>query len=252
MVDVELFGKPPTLQDAIAAPQVPAFPFFAIKFKKSKVVKKTTLELEVDSTLYDWLVSYVGGRDQVEFYISLGGEPIKPWSPDMGHAFDIMTELEIMSKYEIWARVARENISGVIRKKLNFKPRKDQNALKKCEEVLKSCKLFDSPDRYDKFMPIVKDAINSKTREPDTLIYRLAMLVFHYAFINPPVITGVEDWESAYLNFIQDEGIQKKYPIIKKRLDQENGRNKQTVFKTMLSFFIGAYLYYRGVNEVGK
>lgn len=252
MVDIELLGKVPTLQDAITSPQIPAFPFFAVKLKKSKAVKKATLELEIDPTLYDWLINYNGGRDQIEFYISLAGEPVKPWSPDMGHAFDIMSELKIMSKYEIWSRIARESISGVIRKNANMKSKKDSNALAICEEILKSCQLLESPERYNKLMIIVKDAINSKTRDADTLIYRFAMLVFHYAMNNPPIISGVENWEEAYLNFIQDEVIQKKYQIIKNKLDKENVQNKLSVFKTVLSFIIGAYLYYRGVNEIGK
>ena len=251
MIESDIIIGPPTLQEAIKSTQSPSWPFLNIKLKKTQVVKKTTVEVEVSPSIYNWFVKNFGG-DDIPCYFIFSPDPIKSWTPDMRMALEIMAEFDFMNKFEIWARVARESISDYMRKKMNFKPRRKDNAIPICEELLQACKLLEPESRYDVLLPIARDAILSKTRDPDTLIYRLAMLVFHYAFIQSPPVKGLEDWESAYLHFTQDKEINKKYPIIQNKLEAITQKNWQVAFKTILSFIIGSYLYYKGVSELAK
>lgn len=247
--NIDFITGPPTLQDAIDSTQNPAFPFINLVLKKTNTVKKTSVEIEVNPSIYDWLVKHLGS-DNIPLYFIPKANPVDSWTPDMRISFEIMEELGFISKYDVWCRAARETISDLLRGKMNFKPRKNNSLIPICEELLQSCNLLEPQTRFNELLAISKNAIGSKTRDPDTLIYRLAMLVFHYAFNNPPTIKGIENWEISYLTFTQDKNIHKKYPIIKKKLDTLSQTNQQQTFKTILSFIIGSYLYYKGVNEI--
>lgn len=250
MSDIEFITGPPTIQEAIDSTQNQAFPFINLVLKKTNVVKKTSVEIEVNPSIYDWLVKFLGS-DNIPLYFIPKASPLNSWTPDMRMAFEVMAELGFTSKFDVWCRIARETISDSLRGKMNFKSRKNDSYIPVCEELLQSCNLLEPQTRFNELLAISKNAIESKTRDPDTLIYRLAMLVFHYALNKPPTIKGIENWEISYLTFTQDKNIHKKYPMIKKKLDAISQKNRQQTFKTILSFIIGAYLYYKGVNEIG-
>jgi len=247
--NIDFIVGPPTMQAAIDSTQNPAFPFINLVLKKTNTVKKTSVEIEVNPSIYDWIVKNMGS-DNIPLYFIPQPNPLNSWTPDMRISFEIMAEFGFINKYDVWCRTARETLSDFLRGKMNFKPRKNDSFTSICEELLQSCNMLEPQTRFTELLAISKNAIESKTRDPDTMIYRLAMLVFHYAFNKPPTITGIENWELAYLAFTQDKNINKKYPIIKKKLDTLSQTNQQHSFKTILSFIIGTYLYYKGVGEI--
>ena len=238
----------PSLQDAINSLQNPAWPFMTLKFKKVNGVKKTNYTIDVDPTIYEWITQNLG-RDEIQLFFTTSRDPIRSWTPDMGIAMEIMSELGAMSKISTWERISREGITNHIKRIDNFDYRIGDKFISLFEEILTACKFFEPESKYDKVISIAKEAITNKTRDPDTLIYRLAMLIYHYAF-NSRALDEFKDWEIAYLNFSQNKDINKKYPMFKQKLSSVVSENKQLTFKTILSFIIGAYVYYKGVKEI--
>jgi len=247
--NIEIVAGSP-LQQAIDSIQNPAVPFVDVVFKKTKTIKKTSMEIEVHESTYDWIVKNLGS-DHVPLFLTPNANPISSWSPDMRVSFEIMEGLGLMSGYDSWCRIARGTLDDLLRNKTDFKQRRKDSLINVCEELLLACGIGDPEARCSKLMPIAKNAIDSKARDPDTTVYRLAMLVFHYALNVPATVKGIENWETAYLEFAQNKEIPEKYALINDKLKKIHPSSRQLSFKTIFSFIVGAYLYYKGVKELG-
>jgi len=250
MVDIK-FG-PPTKEEFINSTQNLAWPFLTFKLKRTtKPITNPIINIDIGPTLYNLLMKRYG-TDEVQIYFVPSDSPFCAWSPDMSIAFEIMVELNFMGNIDKWIRVARDNITDVLNNKpTSIPPRTNNNAIAVCEELLKACKLFKKVSASELLLGLAKDSINKKNRDPDTVIYRLAMAVYHYVFLDEPVVSGLEDWASAYLYLPQDTEVNKKYPFIMKKISRVPPNMLQLTFKTTLAFIIASYLYYRGVKEIG-
>lgn len=250
MADIELISGKPTLEQAIKSTQNPSFPLITLKLKKKSGIKNTTYDIEVTPTFYQWVKEFLGG-DEIHLFFVPGGDPIRSWTPDMGIAFEVMAELKIMNPINIWERIARETIDDFLKDKSNAKLKRNDSVIPICEEILDAYGLLEPKSKFDSLKAIAKDAILNKNRDNDTVIYKMAMVVYHYSF-NSNTIEGLEDWEKSYLAFRQNESIHKKFPSIKQKINSVRTENLQKTFKTFLAFLIGAYVYYMGVKEIVK
>lgn len=79
----------------------------------------------------------------------------------------------------------------------------------------------------------------------DTIIYRLAMMVYHSApLAGSPVIESVEDPGYVYLNLMEDTEIAS---LFEDKFEKSKFMATEAFTKTFICFAIASYVYYKAI-----
>ena len=119
--------------------------------------------------------------------------------------------------------------------------------LSQSEEILKSAGIFDEiKGKESVLIPITKAVINSKTMDRNTIIYRLAMMIYHSkTTAGAEIIESIGDPGFIYLNLMQDREME---ALFHKLLKKRPLLPTVEFAKTFICFVIGAYLFYRATS----
>lgn len=92
---------------------------------------------------------------------------------------------------------------------------------------------------------IAKNVIRDKSMDRNTIIYRLAMMIYHAASLaGAPVIETVEDPGHIYLTLMEDKTIA---GLFEEKLKKSKLADTPTFTKTFICFAIAGYIYYKAV-----
>lgn len=241
-------GKQPVTDAVMHNAHGATFPLMRMKFEKSTKGDDYELTVKVGSKLYDFLTE-VYGQDSAIGYFSIDGGQIGVWTIDMNISIDILQKLKIIDETSSWLIHAREAIAAELSGSQIESIRKRPDALKTTKEILKSAGFLEEVDANKYLFGIAKDVVSEKRKDPDTIIYRLAMALFHSeANAGKPAVQGIEEPSKAYLNFIADESFISKYKELLDRFVKFDSDIRIIVLKTFLCFLVGAYLYYSVTN----
>jgi len=79
----------------------------------------------------------------------------------------------------------------------------------------------------------------------DTVIYRLAMMIYHSApLAGGPLIESVEDPGYIYLNLMEDEEIGS---LLQEKFEKSKFIAPDSFTKTFICFAIACYIYYKTI-----
>jgi hypothetical protein len=120
--------------------------------------------------------------------------------------------------------------------------------IKKAEEILRSARILDEVKIKESLLiAIARGVIKTGTMDPDTIIYRLAMMIYHSKpLAGAPVIDAVEDPGYIYLNLMEDTEIA---TLFEKKFEKARFVTPGDFTKTFISFVIAAYIYYKAIEE---
>lgn len=92
---------------------------------------------------------------------------------------------------------------------------------------------------------IAKKVIRDKSMDRNTVIYRLAMMLYHAApLAGAPLIEMVEDPGYIYLKLMEDKTIA---GLFEEKLKKSKFVDTASFTKTFICFAIAAYIYYKAV-----
>ncbi|MEM3383669.1 MAG: hypothetical protein QXD42_03980 [Nitrososphaerales archaeon] len=238
--------RPKPSQTLLETAHGPAYPFCLIQLKQTTKLKPPILTLEVGSKLYESLVDQFG-EDRIALYYDLASGIVGAWTKDMMITFRILSELKLMSPLESWFSRSREYMMNFLAKQKSPIPQashENEEALTIAEEILRASGVLEEIKSKPHLFAVAKDVIMSGTKDPDTIIYRLAMAVYHSKRIaGEPAIPKLEDPASIYLSLTEDESFLKKYPSVLKALTEVPAINRSETVRTFISFVIGTFLY---------
>lgn len=119
--------------------------------------------------------------------------------------------------------------------------------LSKAKEILEVAGILDEVERKETILiPITKVLVNSKTFDNNTIIYRLAMMIYHAKRnAGAQIIESIEDPGFIYLKLMQDQKIKK---LFEELLIERPFLSAIDLTKTLICFIIGAYLFYKAVS----
>jgi len=120
--------------------------------------------------------------------------------------------------------------------------------IRRAEEILRSAKIIDSVKEKESILiSITRSVIKDESMDRDTIIYRLAMMLYHSApLAGGSIIETLEDPGYIYLNLMEDQEIAN---LIKKKSEKTKFFVTEEFVKTFICFVISSYIYYRATAQ---
>jgi len=120
--------------------------------------------------------------------------------------------------------------------------------IEKSEEILKSAGIINEvKEKENVLIPIAKYVIKSKTMDKNTIIYRLAMMIYHSRTnAGADIIEAIGDPGSIYLRLMENSKIE---ALFNKLLSESPFLPAIELTKTFICFVIGAYLYSKASSQ---
>lgn len=226
----------------------PTYPFQILQLKEADDGQTTSLTLELSHEIYEYLkVRY--GTDELIVYFDLVTSNIQSWTLDMLFSMNILRELGLMSPTNEWISNSREYMGKLLGGKREITSPEITNkkkALEKAREILSFVGILEEVEKEKALFSIAKDVIKSNSKDPDSIIYRLAMTIFHSARLTEkPAIPSIEEPGDLYLALTQSEKLVEKYPLILENLEKLPIPARAPNMKTLMSFLIASYIYFK-------
>ena len=244
MSGVSIVRPPPPTDILLIHAHGQSFPFLGLKLEKSSKIEDYEITLKVGPKLYEYLQKAYG-QSEILAYLTLDIPALGTWTQDMNIAIEIMQQLKIMDETHAWLTRARAAISAQLSGSVVENKRQNESALQITTEFLRAGNILNEVEENKYLFAVAKDVIEAGKKDPDTIIYRLAMAIYHsQAASGKAAIPGIEDSSKAFLNLMVDEVIKSKYNGILTKFSKFDMESRAALVKTFLSFVAGAYLYY--------
>ena len=227
------------------------FPFMMCKLKPDENQEDGVFEVRVNPKLYDFLKASLVS-DELAIFAPLNGL-WGVWTFDMIISIDALSSLGVLSGFKDWIAASRNSMKNLISNEKSQSIRKDPKAFKITEEILTSLNILNDVSSSSLLFATVKDVIDSGEMDPDTVIYRLAMSIYHTKF---NIATGgvasiipiLDEPSELYLRLSQGE-LTKKYKEAFTPLMSLQPDGRVRTMKTFITFIVSAYAYYKTVGE---
>lgn len=246
--------KPKLAETLIDVAHRPTFPFLVIQIERTTKPQTLVSKVKVGPTLYEHLIKRYG-TNKLVIYCDIPVGRIEAWTRDMLMSFRILNRLGIMSEPETWVAKSKEYIANLLTGKkppYSAPPSADEKALTTAKEILSAADLLNEVNKKIDLIGVARDVAVSGTKDSDSIIYRLAMAVYHSKRLSDePAVAKLEDPGKAYLALTQNSEFCKKYRFIIEELEEIPPPVRPEAVKTLMSFIIGAYVYNKALTTLG-
>jgi hypothetical protein len=220
----------------------PIFPFVTLKFKPDMQKQDSVIEVKLPQKYYD-LIRPGLGTDELALFIPTQGT-IGIWSFDLMITIELMNSFGLLKSFEEWTPVGRDVLLKLAEGKTTNSLRVDEKALKVSEKIVSDLKLLDEVKSASYLPLIIRDIISQNQMDPDTLIYRTAMALFHAKSLSgQAAIMGLEDGAILYLNLIQSDTYKDNKEKFSGIMSQPSD-GRATVARVFANFAVASYVYY--------
>jgi len=120
---------------------------------------------------------------------------------------------------------------------------------KKTEALLSSLGILDEVKENKTLNFIAKELVTSGTKDKESIIYRLAMSIFHSERSGPFCVEALENPFNTYISISEDESFRKNYPEFFTKLSGKSTAAIEATVKTFMCFASAAYLYFKVTGE---
>lgn len=226
----------------------PVFPFLHIKIVSDEERNDSHVEIKVTPEIYD-LFKASNRTDSLFFYFQ-GNAPLGQWAFDMIVAINTLGKIGIINDEETWVLKSRESMTKLIKNEKVTLAGKDKEVLEKTEEFLKAFEILDKVNKTDILFASAKEAVSQKEMNSDTIIYRLAMAMYHSnRDTEQSIIADLDDPSSLYLRLTKSQTY-KKYESQLTQIMEFPIESRLGIIKVFTTFIIGAYAYHKIMGEV--
>ena len=222
----------------------PTFPFLHVKLIPDDDSQNGVVEVKVSKQIYDFL-KVTSQTDDVLFYLSNTTGQLIPWAYDLVTSMKILFKLEIFENIDTWINNARSSLNHLMKNEKIEPSFESKNALQNSKELLQSLEIFDQVEKTDLIFSAVNEALKEKTMDADTLIYRLAMAIFHSnRGTDRSIISAIDDPSSIYLKLIKSTSYNKWQSEFSDMINLPL-ESRIKVMKVLTVFTISSYAYYK-------
>ena len=250
---IEILTGPVSPRDTmIRIAHDPTFPFFQIRLVRGESKEITELVFPVSPEIYDRLTEQYGS-DELTFYYNLETAKSEAFSRSMIFTFNMLQKLDVMSSIQSWINTSHKFMINYLKGKKEELKISDEMAdirLNITRDILNYAGLLKRIDDQKDLFSIARDVNKALMKDPESIIYRLAMVVFHAARLTGrPVVPEIEDPGFITLSLMDNQEFAKKYPEVYKAIDEIPSTERTIYIRTFVSFVVGAYVYYSAVYE---
>ena len=123
---------------------------------------------------------------------------------------------------------------------------KSDQAKEKSEELLKSVNLLDEVNKKEIIFSAAKEAYREKSMDSPTLVYRLAMAVYHSGRgADSSIVSAIDNPSDVYLVFLKSSLYQEHKEDFTEMMESPLDL-RINVMKVLIAFAISTYVYNKG------
>lgn len=119
------------------------------------------------------------------------------------------------------------------------------NELDISKEFLSSLGILEKVDKDQVLDFVARESIVSELMDKDTVIYRLAMSIYHSERSGPFLFEELEKPMNLYIKLNRDSSFRNKYPVFFEKMKGKPAIGVEAFTKTFICFAIATYLYFK-------
>jgi hypothetical protein len=233
----------PSLQTGfLAFAHALTYPVFSLKFKVTSGRPNGVVEIKLPQQVYD-TIKQIHLTDEIPVVLP-GGGPLAMWTYDMVIAVHMLSELGIINDLGRWILTAQQSMVRVVTNQKVMSKGKNKRGFNRAKEILVALDLIQVVDQTKLLFVTISDVIREQQMDPDTIIYKTALAVYHSkAMSGTALIPQLEDEGQLYVNMIGSE-VYKKYQDKFTSMMDLPVEARQKTLRIFLAFVISAYAYY--------
>lgn len=179
-------------------------------------------------------------------YLDMDNGSIGCWDYDMTVTFQIMEKLGMFPSIEDWIAESRQSMSKLIADSAIEHVAQDR-ALEQSAAILGALGILEEVRRTEIFHLTANEVLDGKTSNVGTMIYRMAMAIYHAGAADNPVLDVVNDPGSAYLRPVNSSA----YESMRSEFSPMMGlplESRMQVTKVLTAFVIASYVYHKAIE----
>ncbi len=223
----------------------PTFPIMELKFLPAVDKTDSVIEVRLPKEIVD-LIKSTQMADEFPLVLPASGQ-IALWSFDITLATKILSSMGILSSKETWTLNSQAAIISILNNKKIDSKRLNDDGLNVAKAILEDLGLIEAVKENAMIFLAVTDLTERGQMDPDTIIYKIALGIYHSnRLTGQSFFPDVDDESAMYLKFIQ-VGLEKKFEAFKIMEDLPLDARSKTL-KITVCLLIAAYTYYRVVG----
>jgi len=225
----------------------PTFPFLHCKVIPDDSVQEKQLEIKVSKEIYDFFKG-AAQTDDVVFFLNNNTGTITQFSFDMVISIKLLAKLNIFVDINTWIIQSHESLTHLLKNEKVQPSFENKNALQNSKELLEAMEILDSVEKTSLIFSAVTETLKEKIMDAGTMIYRLAMAVFHSNIgVENPMLPEIIDPSSVYLKLIKSDVYSKWKSEFSEMMNLPLDLRVKTM-RTFIPFTIASYAYFKTVN----
>ncbi|KAA2283740.1 hypothetical protein [Candidatus Nitrosocosmicus sp. SS] len=240
----------PSLSDfVLKTSHSPVFPIFHLRIVPVEEAGDSELELKVNKKIFN-LLKDLFFIDKFTLYLPLNEGSLGIWQPDMAIGLEILTRLGILRNINEWISDSRIALVNILDNQKVESKLSNDTAFKNSEEILNAMSILPDISSNKLLSIVVKDVISAKHLDPQTIIYRLAMAIYHTRNATGESISKMIDNPlDLYLRLLESDYYTKNSEPFK-QIDKLPVDLRGLVTKVIAVFAIAAYFYHKEIREL--
>lgn len=229
----------------------PTFPFLNVKIIPDENQDDCVVEIKVNKQVYE-LIKNTGQNDDLVFFLNNTNGSLAQWGSDMIIAMKILSKMNIFVEFGSWIDDARKSLSLLIKNEKVDAVFNQQNALKNSQELLEAIGILDQVNESQIISSSAKEVLREKSMDAGTLVYRLAMAIYHSnRNADHSILTIMDDPSSAYLKLANSPLFDKWNNELSEMMEVPL-ESRIKIMKVLIAFTVSSYVYNKlqeGKNE---
>ncbi len=240
--------RPKLAEALLDTTYAPVFPFLSLNFEPGEP-SAGPITMRVEPKLLELLTS-VYGKEIFLLYVDIRSGRIEPWTKDMLVTFQLMERLGLMSNMQEWVKEARHTMLAMLSAdKLSMKRTRDVKALETSKRILQAADVLRDIESNTTLIGVAEDAVLSSERDRDTLIYRLAMAIYHSKRISgEAAVQTIEDPGLLYLSLGRSAHLSKELEFLLTEFQSHPSEIRPELVRVFICFVASCYLYERSLK----
>lgn len=219
------------------------FPFLLLRMHPDAGQEDSSFDVRVNPKVYDFFKSSLL-TDELAIVAPLNGVFVL-WTSDMVISMKLLSALGITSDLKEWILSSRTSMANLFSSEKVQAIRKNEKALKITEEILTTLGILEVVKSNELLSATVKDVIETQQMDPDTIIYRLGLAIYHSRLkTGNSIIPALDESSGLYLKLSQSKLYEKYKEHFSIIMDLPPDARIKTV-RILIAFIIASYVYYK-------
>ncbi len=220
----------------------PTFPFLNVKMIPDDSQEDSVVEIKVNRHVYEFIKS-TGQSDDLVFFLNNSDGCLTQWSYDMIVAMKVLSKMSIFVDFESWINDARKSLSLFLTNEKVDAAFNQQSALKNSRELLSTIGVLEEVDKNQTIVSAAREVLRERKMDGGTLIYRLAMAIYHSnRGRNESILAVMDDPSSAYLKLAGSPAFKKWENEFSEMMDAPL-ESRIKIMKVLIAFTVSSYVY---------